>query len=63
MQSGEKVRIPAKGYKDSKGGRGDLIAQVKIMVPKELSEDEKQIYMKLKEVSSFNPRTEKVNIN
>ena len=56
IQSGEKVTIPAKGYKDAKGGRGDLIAQVKVMVPKKLSEDEKEIYMKLKEVSSFNPR-------
>lgn len=56
IQSGEKVTIPAKGYKDAKGGRGDLIAQVKVMVPKKLSEDEKDIYMKLKEVSSFNPR-------
>ena len=25
--SGEKIKIPAKGYKDGKGGRGDLIAQ------------------------------------
>ncbi len=56
VQSGEKVRIPAKGYKDSKGGRGDLVAQIKIMVPKELTEQEKQIYEQLKEVSNFNPR-------
>ena len=38
------------------GGRGDLVAQVKVMVPKKLSEDEKELYTKLKEVSSFNPR-------
>lgn len=63
VQSGEKVRIPAKGYKDSKGGRGDLIAQIKIMVPKELTDQEKQIYEQLKEISSFNPRNLKVNIN
>lgn len=56
IQSGEKVTIPAKGYKDAKGGRGNLIAQVKVMVPKRLSEDEKEIYTKLKEVSTFNPR-------
>ena len=56
IQSGEKVTIPAKGYKDAKGGRGNLIAQIKVMVPKRLSEDEKEIYTKLKEVSTFNPR-------
>lgn len=56
IQSGEKVRIPGKGYKDGKGGRGDLIAEVKIMVPKQLSEAEKSIYQELSEISNFNPR-------
>ncbi len=56
IQSGEKITIPEKGYKDFLGGRGNLIAQVKVMVPKKLTDDEKDIYMKLKEVSSFNPR-------
>lgn len=54
--SGEKVRIPGKGYKDGKGGRGDLIAEVKIVVPKELSSEETKIYEKLKEISNFEPR-------
>ena len=56
IQSGEKITIPNKGYKDAKGGRGNLVAQVKVMVPKKLTDDEKEIYTKLKEVSSFNPR-------
>ena len=30
IQSGEKLRIPGKGYKDGKGGRGDLVAEVKV---------------------------------
>lgn len=57
IESGERVRIPGKGYKDGKGGRGDLIAEVKIMVPKELSDEEKNIYEKLGQVSKFNPRS------
>ena len=56
IESGEKVRIPGKGYKNGKGGRGDLVAEVKIVVPKELSNEEIQIYEKLKEVSNFEPR-------
>lgn len=56
VQSGEIITIPGKGYKDAKGGRGDLIANIKVMVPKQLTEEEKEIYTKLKEVSSFNPR-------
>lgn len=56
IQSGEKIKIPSKGYKNGKGGRGDLVAEVKIMVPKELELDEKEMFEKLKEMSSFNPR-------
>lgn len=56
IESGEKVRIQGKGYKDGKGGRGDLIAEVKIVVPKTMSEEEKKLYTKLSEVSSYNPR-------
>lgn len=56
IQSGEKIKIPNKGYKDGKGGRGSLIAEVKIMVPKDLELDEKEMFEKLKEMSKFNPR-------
>lgn len=56
IQSGEKIKLQQKGYKDGKGGRGDLIAEVKIMVPKNLDKDETDLYEKLKEISKFNPR-------
>ncbi len=56
IQSGEKVRIPQKGYKDGKGSRGDLIAEVKTVVPKKLTEDERELFEKLKTISDFNPR-------
>lgn len=58
IQSGEKIKIPGKGYKDGKGGRGDLVAEVKIMVPEKLELDEKEMFEKLKEMSNFNPRSE-----
>lgn len=56
IQSGEKIKIQGKGYKDSKGGRGDLIAEIRIMVPKNPSANEIKIYEKLKEISKFMPR-------
>lgn len=56
IQSGEKIRIQGKGYKDGKGSRGDLIAEVKIMVPKKLTDNEKEIFEKLNSISNFNPR-------
>lgn len=57
IQSGEKIRIPAKGYKDGKGGRGELIATAQIMVPKQLTEQEKDIYKQLNQISKYNPRS------
>ena len=56
IQSGEKVKIPQKGYKDGRGSRGDLVAEVKTVVPKKLTEDEKELFEKLKSISDFNPR-------
>ena len=58
IQSGEKVRIPGKGYIDGKGGRGDLVAEVKVMVPKNLKEEEKELFQKLADISKFSPRHE-----
>lgn len=56
-QSGERIRIPDRGYKMGNGARGDLIAEVKIMVPKNLSVEEKKEFEKLNEISRFNPRS------
>ena len=56
IQSGERLRIPNKGYHDGNGSRGDLIAEIKIVVPKKLTENEKKLYEQLKLISNFNPR-------
>ena len=57
IQTGEHIKITNKGYKDGQGGKGDLVATVKILVPKHLTEEEKELFEKLKNVSTFNPRT------
>ena len=56
IQSGEKIRIPNKGYQSSKTTRGDLVAEIKIVVPKQLTQQEEKIFKKLNEISNFNPR-------
>lgn len=56
IQSGEEIRIENKGYKDGKGGRGDLILETKIMVPKNPNEEELNLFKQLKKESRFNPR-------
>ena len=57
IQTGETLKIPNKGYYENKEKRGDLVAEVKVVVPKHLSEDEKKLYQKLSKISKFNPRT------
>lgn len=56
IQSGEKIKIAQKGYKDGKGARGNLVAEVKIMVPTNLNNAEKELFKKMAETSTFNPR-------
>ena len=56
IQSGEEIIIKGKGYRDGKGGRGNLIAQVKIMMPKQVSQEEINLLKRLREIRQFNPR-------
>ncbi len=56
IQSGETIKIEGKGYRDGKGGRGDLILETKIMIPKHLNDREKKLFNELNHVSKFNPR-------
>ena len=55
-RSEEVVKIENKGYCDKNGNRGNLFAKVCITIPKNISQQEKNIYQKLKKISKFNPR-------
>ncbi|MEJ5299852.1 MAG: DnaJ C-terminal domain-containing protein [Thermodesulforhabdaceae bacterium] len=55
-QSGQKLRLRGKGMPNPKGAPGDLYAVVQIMVPKHLSREERELFERLKDVSTFNPR-------
>ena len=56
IQSGENIIIENKGYKDGKGGRGNLILETRIMIPKHPTEEEKMLFTKLSKLSNYNPR-------
>ena len=56
IQSGEKIEIEDRGYKDGKGGRGKLILDTKIMIPKHPNEKELELFKQFNEMSKFNPR-------
>lgn len=55
-QSGSKLRIRGRGFSGAKGVRGDVLAEIKIVVPTSLSSSEREIYEKLQAISQFNPR-------
>ena len=55
-QCGESLKLKGKGYLDGKGGRGDLIINIQIMNPANITEEEKKLFEQLKKISKFNPR-------
>ncbi len=56
-QSGRKLRLKGKGLpRKSDADRGDLELEISIRVPKELSDDERQLFERLQAVSRFNAR-------
>lgn len=56
IQTGEKLRVANSGFWNVNGTRGDLLLNVQVMVPKDLSESEKLLFEKLSTVSHFEPR-------
>lgn len=53
---GQKLRVRGKGLPDAKGRRGDLFVIPRIVTPKEVHPEERKLWEKLAEASSFNPR-------
>jgi curved DNA-binding protein len=55
-QSGQRLRLRGQGLNKRKSGRGDQYVRLKIVVPKEISAEERRLYEELKRVSTFDPR-------
>lgn len=55
-QGGQQLRLRGKGLRTKTGERGDMLAELKIVVPRAPSEQERERYEQLAKVSSFNPR-------
>jgi curved DNA-binding protein len=54
--SGKRLRVKGEGMPGGRDDAGDLVAIVKIMVPKRLTDDERRLFEQLAEVSNFDPR-------
>jgi DnaJ-class molecular chaperone len=56
-KSGQRLRLRGQGLNKRKGGRGDEYVRLKIVVPKEVSAEERRLYEELKRISRFDPRS------
>lgn len=54
--SGRKIRLRGRGLPQAGNGKGDLLAEIRIMVPEQLSERERELFQQLAEASSFRAR-------
>ena len=56
--SGQKMRLKARGMPNPRGTPGDLIVELRIETPKSLTKKEKEAWEELQKISKFNPRNE-----
>ena len=54
--SGRRLRLRGRGLPNPRGKPGDLFAEVRIVVPKELSAQERRLFEELAAKSTFDPR-------
>lgn len=54
--SGRKIRLRGKGFPAGGGERGDLYAEIRIVLPEELSGRERELFQQLAAASEFRPR-------
>ena len=58
VRSGQRLRLEGKGYPNEKGKRGNQLVEIQIITPapKNISDSERQLYEKLREIETFKPR-------
>ncbi len=54
--SGRKIRLRGRGLSQQGGGKGDLMAEFRVVVPDTLSDRERELFEQLAEESQFRPR-------
>jgi curved DNA-binding protein len=60
--SGQKLRLAGKGFPSEEGRRGDQLLEIQVVVPKNLLPAERELYQKLRDIESFNPRLDLTTI-
>ncbi|MEH2070057.1 MAG: J domain-containing protein [Nostoc sp.] len=58
VKSGQKFRLGSKGYPNDDGKRGDQLVEIQIVTPKNISQEERELYEKLRQIETFKPRAD-----
>ncbi|MGB7894300.1 MAG: DnaJ C-terminal domain-containing protein, partial [Microcoleus sp.] len=56
VTSGKRLRLANKGYPTGNGDRGDQLVEIQVLIPNEISEEERELYEKLRQIETFKPR-------
>lgn len=58
VKSGQRLRLANKGYPNDNGRRGAQVVEIQIVAPKNISSQERELYEKLHQIETFNPRAD-----
>ncbi|HEY9599507.1 MAG TPA: DnaJ C-terminal domain-containing protein, partial [Cyanophyceae cyanobacterium] len=58
VKSGQQLRLASLGYLDGNGRRGDMVVELQIVVPRNPSSHERELYEQLGQSESFTPRAD-----
>lgn len=61
VKSGQRLRLANKGYINAQGQRGDQLVEIQIVIPRQISDQEKELYQQIRELETFNPRLHLLN--
>ncbi|NEO25820.1 MAG: J domain-containing protein, partial [Kamptonema sp. SIO4C4] len=56
VRSGQRLRLANKGYLRSNESRGDQLVEIQIALPTEISQQEAELYEKIRQIETFKPR-------
>jgi curved DNA-binding protein len=61
VKSGQRLKLANKGYPNIRGERGDQLVIIQIVIPTQVSDEEKKLYEQIREIEQFKPRQNLIN--
>ncbi len=57
VRAGQTLRLRGKGWRNRNGEQGDQFVKIAIATPKDISQQEREYYEKIRDIRTFHPRT------